>query len=264
MNKLKITNKDISLTDKDNNLYIETSSEDKFLNVKKLKIKIEKDTELVIECEEIEDLKLDIYINVLKDVNVNIYELKNGGTYKFQYKYFLEENSNLNVQKVTDCDSLNEMCIINLNGEKASVKYNLKTISKNNEKYNFMVYHNANETVSYIKNNGVNILNGSLEFNVSSFVPNGIKKCDVNQSGRIINTTNNVCLIKPNLFIDEEDVVANHSALIGTFSFDEIFYLMSRGINRKDSENLLTKGFLLKDITYHKDKVEDMINKYWR
>ena len=39
---------------------------------------------------------------------------------------------------------------------------------------------------------------------------------------------------------------------------------MSRGINRKDSENLLTKGFLLKDITYHKDKIEDMINKYLR
>ena len=51
--------------------------------------------------------------------------------------------------------------------------------------------------------------------------------------------TENKCIIKPNLFIDEEDVVANHSALIGTFSSDEIFYLMSRGISKEESFNLL-------------------------
>ena len=76
--------------------------------------------------------------------------------------------------------------------------------------------------------------------------------------------TKNNCIIKPNLFIDENDVVANHSALIGTFLPDEIFYLMSRGISRKESENLLTKGFLLRGITYYKETLEEMINKYWR
>ena len=39
---------------------------------------------------------------------------------------------------------------------------------------------------------------------------------------------------------------------------------MSRGISKKDSENLLTKGFLLNGITYYKKTLEDMINKYWR
>ena len=107
-------------------------------------------------------------------------------------------------------------------------------------------------------------MNGKLEFNVSGFVSNGIVDCDINQSGRIINMTNNTCVIKPNLFIDENDVTANHSALIGTFSFDEIFYLMSRGICKKDAENLLTQGFLLKNITYYKDSLKEIIDKYWR
>ena len=71
-------------------------------------------------------------------------------------------------------------------------------------------------------------------------------------------------MIKPNLFIDENDVVANHSALIGTFKDDEIFYLMSRGLDKKDAENLLTKGFLLKGVTYYKEVLENIINKYWR
>ena len=88
------------------------------------------------------------------------------------------------------------MTVINLNGEGAKVNFNLKTVSKHDEKYNFLVYHNARNTVSHIVNNGVNILDGVLEFNVSGFVSNGIVGCDINQSGRIINMTDNVCIIK--------------------------------------------------------------------
>jgi hypothetical protein len=39
---------------------------------------------------------------------------------------------------------------------------------------------------------------------------------------------------------------------------------MSRGLDKKVAENLLTKGFLLNGITYHKKMLEDIINKYWR
>lgn len=264
MNKIVIKNDDISLESYDDSLVFSVSKKNKFLNVKNVNIKVKKDTEILIECIDALDIKLDICINILKGIHVKIYECKNGGNYKYQYRYYLEKDSYLGIEKVIDAENVLENYLINLNGENATIDFNLKTISKMHEKYNFLVYHNANKTVSYINNNGVNISDGSLEFNVSSFVPNNIKKCDVNQSGRIINNTDNTCTIKPNLFIDEEDVVANHSALIGTFSFDEIFYLMSRGISKKDSEMLLTKGFLFKGINYHKEELEEIINKYWR
>ena len=80
----------------------------------------------------------------------------------------------------------------------------------------------------------------------------------------VINNSNVTSDLKQDIFIDENDVIANHSALIGTFSTDEIFYLMSRGISKKESENLLTKGFLLKGITYYKDTLKEIINRYWR
>ncbi len=263
MNKLKINNKGVYLESKDDSLSFAVEDANKFLGVQTVKIKISNNTDLAIECEGINDGKFDICINVLSGVHVNIYEFKNSGKYKFQYKYYLEENSYLNVEKVINADKIHEMTIINLNGENANIDYNLKTISKNKEKYNFLVYHNASKTVSNIRNSGVNILNGEIEFNVSSFVPNDIKKCDVNQSARIINMTDNTCTIKPNLFIDEEDVVANHSALIGTFSFDEIFYLESRGINKKEAERLLIRGFLMKGITYHGESIKKIIDQYW-
>ena len=65
-------------------------------------------------------------------------------------------------------------------------------------------------------------------------------------------------------FFENQDVVASHSALIGKFSADEIFYLMSRGIAQTDAQKLLTKGFLLNGISYYKDTLESIIDKYWR
>lgn len=262
MNKLKIYGEDIEIESKDG-VEISIGEASKFLNVQSVKIKVLEDTDIVIDAKDVE-IKLDFYINVLQDVNVNVYEYKHDGNYKFQYKYYLEKNSFLNIEKVNDGDEIKEMTVINLNGEGAKVNFNLKTISKSDEKYNFLVYHNAKNTISNIINNGVNILDGNLEFNVSGFVSKGIIGCDINQSARIINMAQNTCVIKPNLFIDEEDVLASHSALIGTFSSDEIFYLMSRGISKEKSENLLTKGFLLNGITYYKDILEKIINKYWR
>ena len=263
MNRLKISNDDIILTEKDDKLTFSLNNNSKFLGVQNVKIRVKESTDLIIECENVIN-KLDITVNILEGVHLNIYELKNDGDYKFQYKYILGENSHLNIERVIDVSSINEMTIVNLDGENAEVNYNLKTISKNEEKYNYLVYHNASKTVSNIVNNGVNILDGKLEFNVSSFVPNNIKKCIVNQESRIINMTDNLCIIKPNLFIDEEDVSANHSALIGTFKAEEVFYLMSRGISKKEADSLLTRGFLMKGINYHKDILESLISKYWR
>ena len=262
MNKIIIDGEDIKIENNDG-IEVSIGEASKFLNVQSVKIKVFKDTDIIVESFPV-SIKLDFYINVLEGVKANVYEYKHDGDYKFQYKYYLEKDSYLNVEKLNDGKEIKEMTVINLNGERAKVDFHLKTISKTHEKYNFLVYHNAKNTISNIINNGVNILDGNLEFNVSGFVSNGITGCDINQSARIINMTENTCTIKPNLFIDENDVVANHSALIGTFSADEIFYLMSRGISEKDAESLLTKGFLLNGITYYKETLEEIINKYWR
>ena len=71
------------------------------------------------------------------------------------------------------------------------------------------------------------------------------------------------CNINPNLLIEENDVIANHAALIGKFNEAEIFYLMSRGIKREDAIGLLTRGFLQDDTTF-KEEIENIIDAYWR
>ena len=94
-----------------------------------------------------------------------------------------------------------------------------------------------------------------------------IIKCDVSQNNKIINLTNNECIINPNLYIDEYDVTASHSAWIGTFNSDELFYLMSRGINKNDAIKLLIKGFLTNKMEIReeeKELIKNTIDNYWR
>ena len=48
----------------------------------------------------------------------------------------------------------------------------------------------------------------------------------------------------PILLIDEYDVEANHGASIGKMSDDDLFYLMSRGLNKTEAFLLMLEGIV--------------------
>ena len=79
--------------------------------------------------------------------------------------------------------------------------------------------------------------------------------CVCNQENQIINIRDGKSTICPNLLIDNYDVVSNHSAYIGKFSDDKLFYLMSRGISLKDAYKLLLNGFLINSKSLDLEKV---------
>lgn len=264
MNKIQLVDSEVVKKGLDSKIIFNSSSANNFLNVHNLEFEVLKNTSLELEYLNTDEIKLLITFKISPNIKFDLYEMRKGTKSKIQYKFELSENSVLNIVKFYDVDGSKELDIFNLNGTGATVNYNFKTISTNKEKYDVMVYHNASKTVSNIKNNGVNILKGNLIFNVTSFVPNGIVDCDLNQTGRIVNLTDSKCQINPNLLIDENDVTANHSANIGKFSDEELFYLQSRGINEKQALNLLIKGFLLENITFNKKAINKIINDYWR
>ena len=263
MNKILLGTDKIENEKIDEAVKIKMLKKQKFIGVCTLKIKVLKSTDLQIEYDS-DDIKYDIYVDLDSSVNLNLYEIKRKGSYKISYHYDLKQKSSLNICAVNDAESVKENIIVNLNGEEAKANYLLKTISKMEEKYNVMVYHNAKKTESLIINEGVSIRKGKLIFNVSGFVLKGIKGCTLNQNNRIINLTNEKSQINPNLFIDENDCVANHSAHIGKCNENELFYLMSRGITKETAENLIIRGFLTKNLEFYKKDMVKIIDKYWR
>ena len=76
---------------------------------------------------------------------------------------------------------------------------------------------------------------------------------------------------KPELEIYADDVKCSHGSTSGSISEDSLYYLMSRGLNRKDSINLLIKGFLIDALDIIKSstikkfvekKLEEQLNGY--
>ena len=266
MNKIILENDKIKKEELDNSIKYDLFTNDTF-GITSLTLEITKDTSLELNYDFKENTKIETIIIVNKNVNLHLFEKIKGTNAKLRTKYYLKENSNTTVSKFNDIEEIKEYTIIYLEEPKAKIKYNLKTIAQKEENYDILTYHNASETISEINPNGVNIKDGKIKFNVSSFVPNKIIKCDASQNNKIINLTNNECIINPNLYIDEYDVTANHSAWIGTFKSDELFYLMSRGINKQEATKLLIKGFLTNkmEITEEeKELIKNTIDNYWR
>ncbi len=259
MNKIIIKKGTVDLN-VGNDLKVNVEEKTELFDVIKIEITSLKNNEISITSEE-ENLKLDVVINIKKNTKIKFKQLFQNDKIKIQYKFNLEENSKLIVDKFYDCNNIKELNIVNMNGYNSNLEYKLKTISKEKQKFDLVIYHNNKNTISNVSNKSVNINKGSTTFNTTGIVYNGITGCILSQRNRIINMNNKKNSINPNLLIDEYDTEANHSALIGKFSEEELFYLMSRGIKKETAYNLLIKGFLLEE----KDKtVEKIIDKYWR
>ena len=157
--------------------------------------------------------------------------------------YNVSENSKLVVYQYGI--NIDNNIIINLNGENASVEYHYSTINYDDHKYKIDVNHNNIKTISNIYNHGINVFDNKLDFDITGNVLNKSGKCECNQKNQILNISDGKSTILPKLLIDNYDVISSHSAYIGKFKDEILFYLMSRGISEKVSYDLLIKNFLI-------------------
>lgn len=188
----------------------------------------------------IDELKSNVY-NIGKNAIVTI----NLDSSRFECQEFnLDENAHLIINKMYKGKEIHENIVINLNGVNSRVDYNFSTKVYSDEKYVININHNNKSTISNVINHGVVMNDSHLLFEVNSSIKKGNSKSKLNQESKIIVMSKNNSIIKPNLFIEEYDVDAVHSATIGKFNKDEIFYLMTKGITKEESINLLINGFL--------------------
>lgn len=265
MNRIKIVENDVTelKITKKISFFLKTSENE--FDIATVEIHCYKDSDLELDLTS-SAKKIKIKVSVEKNATLNLYLYQRLENSKVQYNYDIYESSTLNVFKFQTIPVGKEMISAHLLGKNANFEYQLKDICMGKETMDYYIYHDEKNTNSNIKNNIVSVEDGKSTIQVSTFIPKGKTGCVANQSNRIISLNEKKCEIRPNLYIDEYDVVANHSALIGKFSGEEIFYLQSRGINKQDATKLLLKGFLLSDISNKKmqKEIEKEIKKEWR
>lgn len=214
---------------------------------------IDNDTELIINDDY---LKKNLNVIVEDDICLHVIEITSFSSNHFAFS--LKENSRLIYDKVGS--NINDKIIINLDGILSSVEIRNSVTSNEDSSCYFIIRHNASKTVSSIINHGANLSANKLNFNVDVYIALNALGCVTDQKNMIINMTCGKSVILPNLIIDVDDVVANHSAFIGYFDKNVIFYLKTRGINAMSAKNLLMNGFLLGNVNTQ-NEYEDRVKK---
>ena len=167
--------------------------------------------------------------------------------------YIVDHNKKTNYSYNLDCDTIiyhfsinsSSDVTVNLNKKGITLYYYYNNINYDDNYLNIKINHLRDNTHSELFNHGVNVYNNKLSYDVSGIVLKISDKCICNQENQIINMEDGKSTIFPKLFIDNYDVDSNHSAYIGKFRDDDLFYIMSRGISKEIAYKLLLKAFLL-------------------
>ena len=146
--------------------------------------------------------------------------------------------------------------------EGASCKWNLSSLSKNNDRKVFSTscFHKEKGSNSLMSNYGICQDNSRLTFTGVSSIEKYAVKSNTRQEAKIIvfdQGADGKC--SPVLKIDENDVIASHGATVGKLNDSHLFYLMSRGLSEEEAKRLITLGYLKPVVEYFSD--EDLRKK---
>lgn len=149
----------------------------------------------------------------------------------------------------------------NLEGRGATVEYACSILGKESSNHQVHIFHRFSNTKSKIFCNGFSLAKAKILLNVNGYVEKQSKNCSCLQESKIIEEIDSHCQIAPNLYIENYEVEASHSAYIGPFKEQELFYLSSRGIPKRVAIQLLVKSLLLGKLNLAESQKSELIQK---
>lgn len=128
-------------------------------------------------------------------------------------------------------------------GNGSSFVLNHSYVNKNDYELDVNVRYNGEGSSVLINIYGIND-SGKSVLNVDgSLCSNNINNV-LDEKIKVININDGKVVCKPNMYIKISKIIANHQNTISNVSEDELFYLMSKGISRENSERLVINGFI--------------------
>lgn len=131
------------------------------------------------------------------------------------------------------------------NGSHANVKVVAASSGRQIQGIDTRVTNYGRNSVGHILQHGVILERGTLTFNGIGHIVKGAKGADAQQESRVLMLSDKARSdANPILLIDENEVTAGHAASIGQVDPEDMYYLMSRGIDQETAERLVIRGFL--------------------
>lgn len=130
-------------------------------------------------------------------------------------------------------------------GSHAEIKVVDITAGRQQQGVNTRVTNYGNHSIGHINQRGVIMDRSKLIFNGIGHIIHGASGANAEQQNRVLMMSSKAHGdANPILLIDENDVLAGHAASVGQVDQNQLYYLMSRGIDKKTAERMVIRGFL--------------------
>ena len=213
---------------------------------------VDSDLILVIDYE---DTNIDLHINVTPNACLRVFDTSKNTHNNITYN--IEKNAKVHVNKLGK--NCSDKLVVNINDEGAYIEFHNSLICYDDIAFNETINHLHSGSECKIVNHALNVLGNECKFIVDGVITKDATDTVFRQDNKIINLTEGKSFILPNLIVDNSDIEASHSAYIGTFKEDDIFYMQTRGIKKEEVEKLLIKAFLINDMDLD-EKEADIFN----
>ncbi len=165
---------------------------------------------------------------------------------------------------ILDLDKNRENVEINVNVSKNSkVIINCSVLSNNIKKnYKVNIYHESSDSTSECYCNGISKEN-NIKFEINTSINKNTENNNCKQEIRgYLLTKNSMIKGNPNLIIDTNKIKASHKLSIGKVNDNHLYYLMSRGIDKKEAMYLLTSSIFFRHLEMiDEEKQEEIKNE---
>ena len=146
-------------------------------------------------------------------------------------------------------------------GSEANLKIVTLGVKEQKTYFNSEVVNQGLSSRGDILQHGVLLDKSHIVFNGVGFIVKGATGSNAYQSSRMLTLSSEAKAdANPMLLIDENDVMAGHGASLGRIDEEQLYYLQSRGLTRKESSRLLVHGFLspvISELTV--DKIKELV-----
>ena len=169
---------------------------------------------------------------------------------------------NWNVAAMDEADVYHDNTT-NILGDGSEANLKIVTLGVKEQKiyFNSEVVNQGLSSKGDILQHGVLLDRSHIVFNGVGFIVKGATGSNAYQSSRMLTLSSEAKAdANPMLLIDENDVMAGHGASLGRIDEEQLYYLQSRGLTRKESSRLLVHGFLspvISELTV--DKIKELV-----
>ena len=193
----------------------------------------------------------------------------------------IDITNNVVINELNDCNIIQKLIInihdnstltLNIFNQKASLNLDIEINIYDNGKFYgnigliAITENHLNVTTNMFKDNIENILNikgiskkdGYFNIKVDGNVQKNTYNNMMKESIKILNLNAKENKILPNMLVATNEVKADHFVTISNISEPELFYLMSKGINRNLASKILEKAFIF---SLYDEKVKKIIDK---